>query len=391
MTKKIAMIPILLGSTRIPDKNLLLVDGHPMAFYVVRACQKSGVFDEIYLNSEHAIVEKMAQMLGVKFYRRKTENGGSACTMSNKSRQCNKDRCQTHDHFLFDFMQSQDPCHMMLIHTTSPLLIPETISKFMTTLEENNYDSMFSVEERYTETLWDEKPLNFSFSEKIPTQTLPPIRLISWALSGWKTESFIASYLRNDPNEKGPTFCGRIGYFPLDRIEALDGDNWEDLKLIEASLIYRRQKITPGEFKFSENIISIEHELEELIGRDGVVKYNDKGANVLQNNIGTIREKMGKAPWLYLVAYTSTDQIALICQNPGEGARKHCHVTHDEWWIVLEGTFEWRLGDGCIVKAQENDFVFLKKGTVHSIVCTGDKPGIRLACGARDMEHIYVK
>ena len=56
--KKVALIPVLLGSTRIPDKNLLLVDGYPMAFYVARACQKAGAFDEIYLNSEHDIVEK---------------------------------------------------------------------------------------------------------------------------------------------------------------------------------------------------------------------------------------------------------------------------------------------------------------------------------------------
>lgn len=390
MTKKIAMIPILLGSTRIPDKNLLLVDGHPMAFYVVRACQKSGVFDEIYLSSEHAIVEKMAQMLGVQFYPRKPEHGGSACTMSNKSRQCKGERCQTHDHFLFDFMRSQEPCHIALVHTTSPLLTPETIRAFMETLEKNNYDSMFSVEERFTETLWGDKPLNFSLSEKIPTQTLPPMRLISWALSAWKSASFMESYLFNDPKEKGPTFCGKIGYYPMNRIEALDGDDWEDLKLIEASLIYRRQKINPGQFKFTEEITSIEHELQDLIGRDGVVQYEDKGANVLHSNIDDIRTEMGKAPWLYLVAYTSTDQTALICQNPGEGARKHCHVTHDEWWVVLEGEFEWRLKDRTI-KTKTNDIVFLPKGTVHSIVCTGDKSGIRLACGARDMEHVYVK
>ncbi|OGQ47356.1 MAG: hypothetical protein A3H42_01675 [Deltaproteobacteria bacterium RIFCSPLOWO2_02_FULL_46_8] len=389
--KKIAMIPMLLRSTRVPDKNLLYVDGHLLVSYVVRACQQAEIFDEIYLNSEHLVFSKIAEMLGVQFYHRKPENGGSACEMTNKSRQCSKDRCQTHDHFLFDFMRNFEPCHLALVHTTSPLLKPATIKNFVSTLEKQNYDSLFSVEERYAETLLGNQPFNFSFSKKIPTQTLPPLRTISWALSGWKTSSFMESYLRNDPNENGPTFCGKVGYFNMDRIEALDGDTWDDIRLIEASLQYQRQQVKAGAFRYSENVTAVEYELRDLISHDGVVKYEDKGSNVRLSNLDEIKKKMGKAPWLYLLVYAGTDQTALICQQPGEGARKHCHVTHDEWWVVLEGSFEWRLIDGSAVKANAKDVVFLPRGTVHSIVCTGDAPGIRLACGGRYMEHIYVR
>lgn len=389
--KRIALIPALLGSTRIPDKNLLLVDGYPMAFYVARACQKSGVFDEIYINSEHDIFEKMANMLGVKFYRRNPSRGGSSCVMKSKSRQCDESRCQTHDHFLFDFMEKRDPCRLALVHTTSPLLQPATIIEFMQKLETEGYDSLFSVEERHTETLHDGKPLNFSFSRKIPTQTLQPLQMITWALSGWKTSAFMESYLRDDPDESGPTFCGKTGVFPMDRIQALDADTWDDLYLIEAALQYRRQKIPLGNHRFTENIVGMENDLQELISRDGVVRFEGSEANLRFRNLEEIKRKMGKAPWLYLLVYTGTDQTALICQEPGEGARKHCHVTHDEWWIVLEGTFEWRLADAEVVTAGPSDVVFLPRGTVHSIVCTSEKPGIRLACGARDMEHVYVE
>lgn len=388
---KIALIPALLGSTRIPDKNLLLVDGYPMAFYVARACLKSGIFDEIYINSEHDIFETMANMLGVKFYRRDPGRGGSACVMKSKSRQCEATRCQTHDHFLFDFMEKRDPCYLALVHTTSPLLQPATIIEFMQKLETGGYDSLFSVEERHTETLHDGKPLNFSFSRKIPTQTLQPLQMITWALSGWRTTTFMDSYLRDDPDESGPTFCGKTGVFPMDRIQALDADTWDDLYLIEAALQYRRQKIPLGNHRFTENIVGMENDLQELISRDGVVRFEGSEANLRFRNLEEIKRKMGKAPWLYLLVYTGTDQTALICQEPGEGARKHCHVTHDEWWIVLEGTFEWRLADAEVVTAGPWDVVFLPRGTVHSIVCTSEKPGIRLACGARDMEHVYVE
>lgn len=384
------MIPALLGSTRIPDKNLLFVDGSPMVFYAAAAAKKSGVFDEIVINSEHDLFGRMAKMLGVGFYPRRPERGGSRCRMSSKSRRCRGDRCQTHDHFLFDFMESRDPCFLALVHTTSPLVLPETIRRFMETLEGEGYDSLLSAEERYTEAMFRGKPLNYSAAKKIPTQALEPVHLITWALSGWKTGSFMASYRRDDPSEMGPTQCGKSGIFPLDRIQALDADTWDDLYMIEACLQHRRQGEKPGQFKWDDRVLGIERCLEDLIGRDGVAKYEGKRANSPLSNLEAIKRQMGPAPWLYLLVYSATDQSALICQRPGEGCRNHCHVTHSEWWIVLEGTFEWRLGDGRVIEAGPSDVVCLPRGMPHQITCTGDKPGIRLANGARDMDHVYV-
>ncbi len=386
------MIPLLLGSTRIPDKNLLLIDGYPLSFYVARACLGAGVFDAVYINSEHEIFRRVAEMVGARFYHRRPERGGSACTMRTKSRQCAGDRCQTHDHFLADFMEQVSSDHLVMVHSTSPLLRPETIATFTRRLIDEAYDSLFSVEERFTETSYDGRPLNFSMSVKIPTQTLPPVQLITWALSGWKTASFQASYARNEPEERGPTFCGKTGVFPVDRIQALDADTWDELYMIEACLQYRRQGGRPGQFRFHQEITSIEANLEELIGRDGVLTYEAPSADGPRvENLETIKARMGDAPWIYVLVESASDQTGLIRQSPGEGARRHCHVTHDEWWVVLEGTFEWHLGDGTVLRAGPRDLVYLPRGTVHSIICTGETPGIRIACGARHMEHIYVR
>ena len=161
--------------------------------------------------------------------------------------------------------------------------------------------------------------------------------------------------------------------------------------MIEACLQYRRQRSEPGRFWFDENITSIESDLKELLGRDGVHKYEGAAANAQHVNLKVIKARMGPPPWVHVLVRTETDQTAMICQKPGEGARRHYHVTHDEWWVILEGTFEWRLDDGTIITARESDVVFMPRGTVHSIVCVNEQPGIRLACGARSMEHIYVR
>ena len=113
--KKVAIIPALLGSKRVHDKNLILVDGYPLMYYVVDACKKSKAFDEIYINSSDIVFKKMADELGVKFYHRKNEYGGSLCTMENSSRDCKGRRCSVHDHFLYDFIQNVDRMTSLLL------------------------------------------------------------------------------------------------------------------------------------------------------------------------------------------------------------------------------------------------------------------------------------
>lgn len=386
--RKVALIPLLLGSTRIPDKNLILVDGYPLVFYVAKACKEAGIFDEIYIDSEHDVFGRMAEMLGVEFYQRKPQNGGSVCTMTSKSSQCAGVRCQTHDHFLYDFMSSTEPCLLALVHATSPLVTPETIRRFVETLQREGYDSLVSVEERSVETFFEGKPLNFDPTRKNPTQSLVPVQMITWALSGWRTESFTASYRADEADDSGPTFCGKTGVFPIDRVQALDADTWDDLYLIEAAQNQRRRRVQPGKFRFEDRVSGIEWDVGNLIERDGVSRYVIDHANASVRRLKDIIDEMGSPPWMYLVLKTGIHQVGLICQDRGGSNRRHLHTTHDEWWVILQGVYEWHLDDGTVITGHEGDLVFLPQGTSHYILCI--EPGVRLACGANEMEHVYV-
>ena len=68
--KTIAMIPARMGSTRIPKKNIRLLNGVPMISYIIRAAKAANCFDEIYVNSESDLLGKIAVEEGVKFYKR---------------------------------------------------------------------------------------------------------------------------------------------------------------------------------------------------------------------------------------------------------------------------------------------------------------------------------
>ena len=68
--KNIAMIPARLGSKRVLNKNLRLINGKPLIGYIIDAVKKAGVFDEIYLNSEAEVMRSIADDYGIKFYKR---------------------------------------------------------------------------------------------------------------------------------------------------------------------------------------------------------------------------------------------------------------------------------------------------------------------------------
>ena len=392
--KKVAIIPALLNSTRVPNKNLILVDGFPLIHYVVKACKESGSFDEIYINSDALIFKQIAEQLGVKFYHRKETNGGSACTMVNNSKDCVGNRCTIHDHFLMDFIDNVECDFLVQVHTTSPLINPDTIFGFCETLE--GYDSLVTVEQTHSESFVDGVAVNFDPKKKQETQSLRPVDSVCWALTGWKTETFTNEY------ESGATFCGSSGYYPISKIEAIDVDTMDELYMAEACLNHRKRKKNVGKFYYHENITSIESALVDLISLDGSPIPSDDvlGHNETLMDLDEIETKLGDEDWRYPVVYTDNDQIAFIRQSKGKGCRKHYHPTKDEWWVIFRGEFEYKLWNDVetpngepdeVVIAKPGNLVFLPKGTVHIISCVSDEPGVRLACGGKEMSHVYVK
>jgi len=384
--KVVALIPALSGGQRLPNKNLLLVDGEPMISYVLSALQSSSLNDVFVSTDISEIKSFVAQSFpDVVCVDRYADRGGTACTMNNVSANCGGKRCQVHDHYIYDFLKRFDADIVVQIHTTSPLLKSSTIDKFVEKMIGENLDSCFAVSNHQKECLVNGTPINFSTSQKTPTQDLLPVSELAWAISGWKVSSFIDAY----ENGLSPSFIGNIGWFPIEKIEAIDVDNFEDLYIAEACLSHRKRKQNVGQQRLTAETISIERELKDLIEKDGCVQSNKKTYNKTLNNINLAKNEMGTGSWCYPVILTDNDQACFIQQVPGEGCRWHNHPTKDEFWIVMEGNFAFEIDGEEPVIASAGDVIYAKKGVNHRITCVGDVPGIRLACGEKNFAHVY--
>jgi quercetin dioxygenase-like cupin family protein len=60
--------------------------------------------------------------------------------------------------------------------------------------------------------------------------------------------------------------------------------------------------------------------------------------------------------------------------EPGEGPPLHLHLTDDEVWYVLEGTFRFTAG-GEMQSAAAGSFVFIPRGVAHTWQNIGAEPG----------------
>ncbi len=77
------MIPARMGSQRLPKKNLALLAGVPLIVHAIRKCYATGLFDEVWVNSEHPEFGAIAEAEGAKFHQRPAalgdNNVGTVC------------------------------------------------------------------------------------------------------------------------------------------------------------------------------------------------------------------------------------------------------------------------------------------------------------------------
>jgi mannose-6-phosphate isomerase-like protein (cupin superfamily) len=94
--------------------------------------------------------------------------------------------------------------------------------------------------------------------------------------------------------------------------------------------------------------------------------------------------------WAEQVLFDQRNRANFIHQMPGEKNRPHWHPNCDEWWVVLKGELEWKVGERPAFRAGKGDVVFVERGLAHAIETVGGESSVRLAVTVPDIIHYYL-
>jgi CMP-N-acetylneuraminic acid synthetase len=219
----IGMIPARMGSQRLKQKNQRKLMGIPLITWAIRKCVAAGVFDEIWVNSEHLSFREIAEEEGVNFHKRPSELASNTATSED---------------FIYEFLIAH-PCeYLFQVHSISPLLTAHQTAVFVRNTLNNGDDVALSVVLEQIECAFDDHPVNFSYDCKTNSQDLRPIQRITWSITGWRSSTYMQIY----GSGKCATYAGKVGFYPIDRLAGHIIKTEEDLKIAEALLKLRESE-----------------------------------------------------------------------------------------------------------------------------------------------------
>ena len=371
--KVVTMIPARMGSTRVKNKNIRLLDSKPLVQHIIEAAQSSSLAGDIYLNSESDIFQEIAEQNGIKFYKR------DPSLSSNEA---------TNDDFSLDFINNIECDVLLQLLPTSPFITSEDIDSFLKEMFESGAETMISTTNIQIEALFDNNPINFDQkSQTPPSQMLTPVKAYACGIMGWNCKKF-----RENMDKFGAGYHGgdgSIGFYELKGYSTVDIDNEEDFELAEAIIdSLKRKRAEPEYYEPNKKLIA-DANVKRILAGDGVSSNNQDEANKEKVLLREIIEKNGRdKSWSHTVINSPSNSATLIAQLPGEGNRKHHHPDWNEWWYIIEGEWTWNI-EGEDKKISAGEVVFIEQGKKHKITASGNEMAIRLAVSRYDVDHVY--
>ena len=133
----------------------------------------------------------------------------------------------------------------------------------------------------------------------------------------------------------------------------------------------------------------IDNDVYNILTKDGVKNIDFENENSLISDLNIIiDENKDLENWSKRLINTESNSATLICQQPGEGNRKHHHSNWNEWWYIIKGEWKFEIEDQ-IYRIKKGQLVLIKKNLKHKITAIGNETAIRLAVSRSDVDHIY--
>jgi quercetin dioxygenase-like cupin family protein len=118
-----------------------------------------------------------------------------------------------------------------------------------------------------------------------------------------------------------------------------------------------------------------------------MTQHQTPSTEPLHIRISDIVARHGEPPWHEALFSDGRNNVGLICDAPGLENDAHIHNDFNEWWIVLQGTVIWEIGDYPPLTAEAGDVVICPKKLRHAIKTVGSENSLRLHISAPWSNH----
>ena len=136
--KTIAIIPARGGSKRLPNKNILLLDGIPLIAHSIMYAQKNiNIIDAIFVSTDDEKIKEIALQFGAKVIDRPVELAGDSEPTVSALKHC------------LEVINDNEIENVILLQPTNPLRPESLVQQAFETYQKNNYDSLFTVTESH--------------------------------------------------------------------------------------------------------------------------------------------------------------------------------------------------------------------------------------------------
>ena len=222
--KLVALLPMKGNSERVPNKNLKDFHGSPLYHKVLETLIKSRFIDKVVINTDSSKIKKDA-----------VENYGEIIKIIDRPLSIQGDFVSMNKIIDFDLHRLKNNLHFLQTHSTNPLLktttIDNAIEKYFEVIENNIFDSLFSVTRFQTRFYWETgEPVNHDPDELIRTQDLPVMYEENSNFYIFSKDSFYAN---------GKKRIGKRPFlFEMDKIESVDIDEPEDFIIAKKLYTY---------------------------------------------------------------------------------------------------------------------------------------------------------
>lgn len=216
--KILAVIPACEGSRRLPNKNIRIINGKPLIYYVIDNARRSRYITDVIVTTNSTEIITIAKQMGVKAKRRKPELCGKEVLL---------------DTVVYDVTSEvsfQDYDYVVTLQSISPTLEVETLDTAIEECIEEQYDTVLSVADRprFYWTVQEGKPVPGT-PRDVSRHFLPSLYV--------ETGAFLIT--RSCFMRPTSRLGDKIRLFELKGKEAIDVNTWGDLKQVENILNHK--------------------------------------------------------------------------------------------------------------------------------------------------------